>query len=88
MADNEEAVLKEAKKLSVEDRLAHKHWKARVQVLEDIAAACADAKDPKDAKFREYGEFLCSQLCHVSSPSDCITTGIGTCWCILCPKSV
>lgn len=57
MADNEEAILKEAKKLSVEDRLGHKHWKARVQVLEEIAAACADAKDPKDAKVREYGKF-------------------------------
>lgn len=55
MADNEEAILKEAKKLPLEDRLAHKHWRARVQALEDIAVTCDKATDPKDPKLREYG---------------------------------
>ncbi|GAQ86856.1 Armadillo repeat superfamily protein [Klebsormidium nitens] len=55
MAENEEAILKDAKKLPLEDRLAHKHWKARVQALEDIAVTCDKATDPKDPKLREYG---------------------------------
>lgn len=55
MADSEEAILKDAKKLPLEDRLAHKHWKARVQALEDIAVVCDKASDPKDPKLKEYG---------------------------------
>lgn len=52
----DEKLLKEAKKLPWEDRLAHKNWKVRNDANIDLAAVCDSITDPKDPRIREFGE--------------------------------
>ncbi|KAG6383714.1 hypothetical protein SASPL_156515 [Salvia splendens] len=54
----DEKLLKEAKKLPWEDRLAHKNWKVRNDANIDLAAVCDAITDPKDPRLREFGEDL------------------------------
>lgn len=54
----DEKLLKEAKKMAWEDRLAHKNWKVRNDVNIDIAAVCDGIMDPKDPRLREFGNVL------------------------------
>jgi cytoskeleton-associated protein 5 len=58
----EEKLLKEAKKLPWEDRLAHKNWKVRNDGNVDIAALCDTIMDPKDPRLKEFGKFLALPL--------------------------
>ncbi|KAK2456121.1 protein MOR1 [Trifolium repens] len=52
----EEKLLKEAKKLPWEDRLAHKNWKVRNEANVDLASLCDSITDPKeDPRIREFG---------------------------------
>lgn len=57
MAEGEEKLLKDAKKLPWEDRLAHKNWKVRNEANVDLASVCDSITDPKDPRLREFGEF-------------------------------
>lgn len=52
----DEKLLKEAKKLPWEDRLAHKNWKVRNDANIDLAAVCDSITDTKDPRIREFGE--------------------------------
>ncbi|CAM6101171.1 unnamed protein product [Calypogeia fissa] len=54
MAEDEK-LLKEAKKLPWEERLAHKNWKVRVDANSDISALCDSISDPKDQRLKEFG---------------------------------
>lgn len=54
----EEKLLKDAKKLPWEDRLAHKNWKVRNEANVDLASVCDSITDPKDPRLREFGEFF------------------------------
>lgn len=54
----DEKILKEAKKLSWEERLAHKNWKVRNEANIDLAALCESILDCKDPRFKEFGQFL------------------------------
>ena len=58
MAEDEK-LLKEAKKLPWEDRLAHKNWKVRNDANIDLAAVCDGIMDPKDPRLRVFGNPLC-----------------------------
>ena len=57
MAEDEK-ILKDAKKLPWEDRLAHKNWKVRNEANVDLASVCDSITDPKDPRLREFGEFF------------------------------
>ncbi len=54
----DEKLLKEAKKMAWEDRLAHKNWKVRNDANIDIAGVCDGIMDPKDPRLREFGNFF------------------------------
>ncbi|CAI5478770.1 unnamed protein product [Closterium sp. Yama58-4] len=69
MASEEEKVLAEAKKLPLEDRIAHKNWKVRNEVYLDIADACNKIKDPKDPKLKEYGHLLKKAVSDANAPA-------------------
>ena len=62
MAEDEK-ILKDAKKLPWEDRLAHKNWKVRNEANVDLASVCDSITDPKDPRLRDFGElgFLISR---------------------------
>lgn len=57
----DDKLLKEAKKLAWEDRLAHKNWKVRNDANIDIATLCDSIIDPKDPRLKEFGNH-CSSL--------------------------
>lgn len=62
----DEKLLKEAKKMAWEDRLAHKNWKVRNDANIDIAGVCDGIMDPKDPRLREFGNasaICCGFLC-------------------------
>ncbi|VFQ98430.1 unnamed protein product [Cuscuta campestris] len=49
----DDKLLKEAKKLSWDERLLHKNWKVRIDANADLAAVFDSITDPKDHRFRE-----------------------------------
>lgn len=51
----EDKLLKEAKKLPWEDRLAHKNWKVRNEANVELASLFDSITDPKDSRIREFG---------------------------------
>lgn len=55
MSTEEEKLLKDAKKLPWDDRLLHKNWKVRSDANIDLAALCDSIMDPKDPRFRDFG---------------------------------
>ncbi|CAI7892594.1 unnamed protein product [Closterium sp. NIES-54] len=69
MASEEEKVLQEAKKLPLEDRIAHKNWKVRNEVYLDIADSCNKIKDPKDPKLKEFGHLLKKAVSDANAPA-------------------
>ena len=56
MAEDQEKILQDAKKLPYEARVAHKSWAVKAAAFEDIGADCKKALDPKDDIFHETGE--------------------------------
>ncbi|CAA7020371.1 unnamed protein product [Microthlaspi erraticum] len=54
----EENLLKEARKLPWEDRLAHKNWKVRNEANVDLASVCDSITDPKDPRLRDFGHLF------------------------------
>lgn len=68
MSTEDEKLLKEAKKLPWEDRLAHKNWKVRNDANIDLAAVCASISDPKDSRLREFGPFFRKTVADANAP--------------------
>ncbi|GAU31280.1 hypothetical protein TSUD_39600 [Trifolium subterraneum] len=64
----EEKLLKEAKKLPWEDRLAHKNWKVRNEANIDLASLCDSITDPKDPRIREFGHFFKKTVADSNAP--------------------
>jgi cytoskeleton-associated protein 5 len=64
----EEKLLKEAKKLPWEDRLAHKNWKVRNEANIDLASLCDSITDPKDPRIREFGHFFKKTVSDSNAP--------------------
>ncbi|KAL3680081.1 hypothetical protein R1sor_023037 [Riccia sorocarpa] len=64
-----EKLLKECKKLSWEDRLAHKNWKVRVDANTDIAAVCETISDPKDPKLKDFGPLFKKAIADANAPA-------------------
>lgn len=65
----DEKLLKECKKLSWEDRLAHKNWKVRVDANTDIAALCDSISDPKDPKLKDFGPLFRKAVADANAPA-------------------
>jgi hypothetical protein len=59
MAEEEENILAEARKLPFIERVAHKNWKARSEAYEGMRAACERAQSDEDDCFAEFGEPCC-----------------------------
>lgn len=55
MADNEAAVLAAAKKLPLDERAAHKTWKVRSELFDDVKDACAKAFSSEDPILHQAG---------------------------------
>ncbi|KAL1560195.1 Protein MICROTUBULE ORGANIZATION 1, variant 2 [Salvia divinorum] len=64
----DEKLLKEAKKLPWEDRLAHKNWKVRNDANIDLAAVCDGIQNPKDPRLREFGPFFRKAVADSNAP--------------------
>ncbi|XWS11460.1 hypothetical protein CRYUN_Cryun37aG0000100 [Craigia yunnanensis] len=64
----EEKLLKEAKKLSWEDRLLHKNWKVRNEANIDLASLCDSITDPKDSRLREIAPFFKKMVADSNAP--------------------
>ncbi|KAL2612993.1 hypothetical protein R1flu_024685 [Riccia fluitans] len=69
MSGEDEKLLKECKKLSWEDRLAHKNWKVRVDAHTDIAALCDTISDPKDPKLKDFGPLFKKAVADSNAPA-------------------
>eukprot|EP00898_Chlorokybus_atmophyticus_P007131 jgi/Chlat1/7419/Chrsp6S09189 len=65
----EEQILKDAKKLAFEDRIAHKLWKVRNEAYADIASACASADGPDDRKLKEFGPLFRKAVVDANAPA-------------------
>uniref|UniRef100_A0A1J3JK11 Protein MOR1 n=1 Tax=Noccaea caerulescens TaxID=107243 RepID=A0A1J3JK11_NOCCA len=64
----EENLLKEAKKLPWEDRLAHKNWKVRNEANVDLASVCDSITDPKDPRLRDFGHLFRKTVADSNAP--------------------
>ncbi|KAF3549804.1 hypothetical protein DY000_02001870 [Brassica cretica] len=64
----EEKLLKDAKKLPWEDRLAHKNWKVRNEANVDLASVCDSITDPKDLRLREFGHLFRKTVADSNAP--------------------
>ena len=53
MAEDDEAVLSEVRKLPLAERVSHKNWKARGEAYDSIASACERAVGDSDVA--EFG---------------------------------
>eukprot|EP00232_Nephroselmis_pyriformis_P008410 CAMPEP_0182876752 /NCGR_PEP_ID=MMETSP0034_2-20130328/14326_1 /TAXON_ID=156128 /ORGANISM="Nephroselmis pyriformis, Strain CCMP717" /LENGTH=510 /DNA_ID=CAMNT_0025009557 /DNA_START=53 /DNA_END=1581 /DNA_ORIENTATION=- len=69
MAEDEAQVLAKAKKLSWEDRIAHKNWKVRSDAYTDMAAACQAAMSPSDPVLSEFGELFGKAVGDANAPA-------------------
>eukprot|EP00897_Mesotaenium_endlicherianum_P004913 jgi/Mesen1/444/ME000101S10673 len=69
MSTEEEKLLIEAKKLSWEDRLAHKNWKVRNEGYVDLAAFCESVRDPKDQRLRDIGPLFKKAVSDSNAPA-------------------
>lgn len=58
MAEEENRILADARKLPYAERVLHKNWKARSEAYEGIQAACERAITAKDECFAEFGKHL------------------------------
>lgn len=58
MADEEDRILADARKLPYAERVVHKNWKARSEAYEGMQAACERALSDEDECFAELGELL------------------------------
>ncbi|GBG84830.1 hypothetical protein CBR_g39205 [Chara braunii] len=65
----EEKILKEAKKLPWDERIAHKNWKVRNDAYIDLAAACEAVTDPKDPRLRDYGPLFKKAVSDSNAPA-------------------
>ncbi|KAF8391376.1 hypothetical protein HHK36_023680 [Tetracentron sinense] len=64
----DEKLVKEAKKLPLEDRLLHKNWKVRNDANIDLAALCDSITDPKDSRLREFGPLFKKTIADSNAP--------------------
>ncbi|KAL6766815.1 TOG1 [Auxenochlorella protothecoides x Auxenochlorella symbiontica] len=62
MADNEAAVLAAAKKLPLDERAAHKTWKVRSELFDDVKDACAKAFSSEDPILHQAGPLFAKGL--------------------------
>ncbi len=70
MAEEEEKILADARKLPYIERVTHKNWKARSEAYEGMREACERALSNEDDCFTEFGE---RQTC--SNPYQGLYTG-------------
>ncbi|KNA20108.1 hypothetical protein SOVF_055370 [Spinacia oleracea] len=68
MSTEDEKLLKEAKKLPWEDRLAHKNWKVRNDANIDLVALFDSISDPKDPRLREFGHYFKKTVSDSNAP--------------------
>lgn len=64
----DEKLLKDAKKLPWEERLAHKNWKVRNDANIDLAAVCDGIMDPKDSRLKEFGPLFRKAVSDSNAP--------------------
>ncbi|KAJ7532598.1 hypothetical protein O6H91_13G011700 [Diphasiastrum complanatum] len=65
----DEKILKEAKKLPWEERLAHKNWKVRNDANIDLASLCDSILDPKDPRLKEFGPLFKKAVADSNAPA-------------------
>ena len=58
MADDEAATLQAARSQPLGDRVAHKNWKVRCEVYEEIKASCQRVFSSEDPILSQYGEHM------------------------------
>ncbi|KAJ0975551.1 hypothetical protein J5N97_017516 [Dioscorea zingiberensis] len=68
MSTEDEKLLKEAKKLPWDERLAHKNWKVRNDANIDLAAVCDSITDPKDPRLRDFGPLFRKTVADSNAP--------------------
>lgn len=56
MADDENKILADAKKLAMPERIAHANWKVRSAAYDDIKQTCSGVYDEADPVLSEYGK--------------------------------
>lgn len=59
MADDEQKILLEARRLPLPDRVGHKNWRVRSEAWEDVRARCERAFSSSDPILDEAGEMQC-----------------------------
>ncbi len=82
MADqdvDEKKLLDNARKLPPSEQLAHKNWKVRQQLYDDIKDACGRASSTDDGDVAGYGAYLAAVACR------CATNQMSTSSCCLVP---
>jgi len=57
MAEDEAKVLSDAKQLPLSERVAHKNWKVRSEVYDDIKHSCQKVFSDEDTVLNQYGKF-------------------------------
>ena len=55
MADDENQVLEELRRRPLAERVAHKLWKARVEVYEEMRSKCEKVFSEEDPLLSDYG---------------------------------
>lgn len=68
MSSEDEKLLKDAKKLPWDERLAHKNWKVRNDANIDLASACDGIMDPKDPRLKEFGPLFKKAVSDSNAP--------------------
>lgn len=64
MSSDDSDILRAARALSMPERLAHAHWKARVDAYEDVSATCAHSSSISDDRsLGEFGTYISSGVC-------------------------
>lgn len=56
MAEDEAKVLSDAKQLPLSERVAHKNWKVRSEVYDDIKHSCQKVFSAADPVLNQYGK--------------------------------
>lgn len=62
MAEDEAKVLLDAKQLTLSDRVAHKNWKVRSEVYDDIKHSCQKVFSDADTVLNQYGSLFVKGL--------------------------
>lgn len=74
--EDEDSIVQSARDKPMHERLAHKHWKVRLEAYKQVAEAGAYADSLKEPPIKEFGA-----LCCLSNP--CYSDSCSACTCLL-----